>query len=165
MKRVQRQANLDFFMNKKLKYSIAKQISRVIKYNVLLSISHACSHSQIAIQISNHNRIPKLTLTSTKYGKGATTGGSGDQDPLNIFIDPPILDRAFYKRVGLTRLHCKYSKLSIFPITRRAHLFSRTGCCLSRSSVFYRPTVFFIMVLTLFNAKLILRTDFIQVIL
>ena len=28
--------------------------------------------------------------------KGATTGGSGGQDPLNIFIDPSILNRFFH---------------------------------------------------------------------
>ena len=91
MKRVQRQANLDFLINKKLKYNIAKQISRVIKYNVLSSISHAaaaiCSNSQIAIQISNHNRLrsPKLTLPPTIYGKGATTGGSGVKTPQHFY--------------------------------------------------------------------------------
>ena len=111
MKRVQGQANLDFFINKKLKYNIAKQIRRVIKYNVLLSITHACSNSQIAIQISNHNRSPKLILPPTKYGKGATTGwgggGRGVMTPSTFLLTPPILDRAFYKGVGLTRLHCK----------------------------------------------------------
>ena len=88
MKRVQRQANLDFFINKKLKYNIVEQISRVIKYNVLLSISHACFRFQITIQISNHNRSPELTLPPTKYDKGKTTGGSEVMTPSTFLLTP-----------------------------------------------------------------------------